>query len=208
MRFDPAWREHLTLRNGTPVVLRQLRPEDRDLLADGFAHLSPQARYQRFHGVKDALSPADLRYLTELDGKHHFALGATTADGKHGLGVARFVELEPGIAEPAVTVADECQGQGLGRLLLQRLIEAAQERGVHAFRFEVLADNQPMIKLLHELAPGAVAVRDGCEVTLEMPLARHTTGLFALLELAARGLLVVLQERWAKADSAHDHPKP
>lgn len=193
MHFNTAWHEHTTLRDGRAIELRLLRPGDRERLIDGFARMSPQARYQRFHGVRDALTSADLRYLTELDGRSHFALVALDDQTRKGLGVARFVELAPDIAEPAITVVDEAQGQGLGRLLLERLTAAASERGIRHFRFEVLADNTPMIKLLHEVAPGAREHRDGIEVTIDVPVEARQTGLQRLLAAAARGLFVVLQ---------------
>src|SRR6185369_4459759 len=103
--------------------------------------------------------PADLDYLTHLDGERHFALGAITAPdeggGLRGLGVARFVRVaaRPEAAEPAITVVDEAQGKGLGRLLLARLTAAAVERGVTTFCFEVLASNEPMRALIENLSP-------------------------------------------------------
>jgi len=50
-----------------------------------------------------------------------------------------------------VTVIDSAQKKGLGSLLLKRLAEAAQERGIDSFRCFVLADNKPMIDLLKQL---------------------------------------------------------
>src|SRR5207244_92171 len=108
----------------------------------GFAGLSAESRYRRFFSAKDRLSEAELRYLTEVDGVDHFALGALH-DGE-GAGVARFVRLRdrPDTAEAAIVVVDERQGCGLGRLLLTRLTEAARERGITRFRSDVLARNQ------------------------------------------------------------------
>lgn len=196
--FDSAWREHATLRDGRNVELRLLRKDDGAGLRDAFAHLSPQTRYQRFHGVRNELTAADLRYLTELDGVHHFALVAVDEVTGEGLGVARFVELAPGIAEPAVTVVDSAQGQGLGRLLLDRLVAAARERGIRHLRFEVLAENQAMRTLLQELAPNATVECDGIELVIDMPLEPVPSGLQRLLAAAAKGLFVLLQRPRAK----------
>src|SRR5262249_43108134 len=92
-------------------------------------------------------------------GMDHFALGAVVehADGhEEGVGVARFVRLadNPLAAEPAVTVVDDFQRIGLGRLLFDRLLCAAAERGVHELRALVLAENKPMLALLSKLGPG------------------------------------------------------
>ena len=51
-RFDERYREALELRDGSAIVLRTIRPDDKALLSAGFHRLSPQSRYLRFHGVK------------------------------------------------------------------------------------------------------------------------------------------------------------
>jgi GNAT superfamily N-acetyltransferase len=160
MFFDADYAEQVTLRDGTQIVVRPIRPDDKELLRRGFLRLSPESRYRRFFAAKHDLSAAELRYLTEIDGVRHFALGATSADGRDGIGVARFVQLdgEPGIAEAAIAVADEQQGKGLGSLLFQRLVAAAAERGVERFRCEMLGSNQGMADLVLSLAAEAPAV--------------------------------------------------
>jgi GNAT superfamily N-acetyltransferase len=204
-RFDADYREDATLGDGTPVLLRLVRPADAALLAAGFARLSPESRYRRFFTDKATLSESELRYLTDVDGERHFAIGARRRDrGDEGVGIARFVRLEdqPGVAEPAVAVVDEAQGKGLGRLLLSRLIAAAKERGVERFRFEVLATNAAMRNLLAELAPGSHESADGSTVVVEAVLADLADGappqpstnpLYRLLTLIASGLLLVRQ---------------
>jgi GNAT superfamily N-acetyltransferase len=164
MHFDPTYRERATLRDGTIAVLRCIRPDDKELLRRGFLQLSPESRYRRFFAAKQDLSADELRYLTEVDGVRHFALGAVTEDEHDGLGVARYVQLvhEPGVAEAAVAVADDRQGQGLGSLLFQRLVAAAAERGVRRIRCEMLASNQGMAELVRSLAPDpSITIQDG-----------------------------------------------
>lgn len=136
-----------------------IRADDKERLRAGFARLSPESRYLRFFAPKHRLSDAELRYLTEIDGVDHVAIGAArlTTDGAEGdgLGVGRFIRLAgtPAIAEAAIAVLDEVQGQGLGTLLFMRLIAAAIERGIARFRCEVLCDNQSMVDLVKRFAP-------------------------------------------------------
>ena len=201
-RFDPRYREETELEDGTPVALRLLRPEDRELLRQGFEQLSSESRYQRFMSVKPELTETDLERLTDVDGEDRFAIGAVrlTDDGREGegLGVARFARLpdEPEVAEPAVTVVDEAQGKGLGSLLLRRLGAAARERGVRFFRGEVLIRNERMQRLLQSHADARVVTRgDGTvQVLVALPLsdeAEEDEGpgqlLLRLLGQAARG---------------------
>ena len=174
--FGPDWAEELALRDGTRARLRTIRPTDKERLVAGLARLSPQSRYLRFFTDKQRLTDAELRYLTELDGEHHFAIGASRVDADggegEGLGIGRFVRLpgEPTVAEPALAVVDDAQGLGLGRLLLLRLIAAAAERGVKTFRCDFLAMNRGMQALLEDVSPDVRFRSDGPVVTAEFRL--------------------------------------
>jgi RimJ/RimL family protein N-acetyltransferase len=142
------------LRDGTPVLVRPVRPNDKELLRQGFDRLSPASRYRRFLAPVDELSEAELRYLTEIDYVDHFAWAAVRADRPgEGIGVARYIRLkeEPEVAEAAVTVIDEYQGKGLGTLLLALLGAAAVAAGIRTFRAYVLEGNVPMRDLLETL---------------------------------------------------------
>ncbi|HTE50861.1 MAG TPA: GNAT family N-acetyltransferase, partial [Kofleriaceae bacterium] len=145
--------------------------------------------------------PDELRYLTELDHVSHLAIGASCErDGRTvALGVARFIRLvdRPEVADAAITVVDDAQRLGLGRLLLQRLIAAAAERGIERFTCDVLATNDAMRGLLHSIAPDAIERPDGTTITIEMPLAGaviepdlvdRKSPVYRLLALIGRGL--------------------
>ena len=203
MRFDAAYSEEITLRDGTQVLLRPVRPDDAPMLLRAFERLSPHSRYLRFLGPKAGLSASELSYLTHVDGVRHFALAAIrleVARETDGLGIARFVTTAPGIAEPAVAVIDEMQGKGLGRALLERLHEAALERGIVRFSAEVLETNTPVISILEHLGPTAVASEGEGVLRVDISLAgagsegapapAHGT-LYRFLSLAARGAVVL-----------------
>lgn len=157
-RFGDSYEENVSLSDGARVQLRLIRPSDKDLLRDGFERLSPDSRYARFLAPKTRLTERELRYLTEVDGVDHFAVGALRrhlVSKDEGVGTARFVRLrdEPDTAEPAVTVVDAYQGKGLGTVLLQRLIEAAWERDIRWFRSELLAENVASKRMMEALGP-------------------------------------------------------
>ena len=199
--FDVEWREVVPLRDGTPVTLRMVRPDDKELLRRGFDQLSPTSRFRRFLSPKAALSETELAYLTEIDGTDHFAIGAVLErppKDELGVGIARFVRLgdEPEVAEPAIVVLDDVQGQGLGKVLLARLSAAAAERGVRRFRSDVLVDNDAMLSLLRSY-PGftPTSLGDGV-VRFEIPLSAATEEgslLARLLALAGKGVFRLLR---------------
>ena len=142
--------EPIRLRTGRDVRIRQIRPSDAHALKLAYARLSPRSKYQRFLAPKPQLSTADTRYLTEVDGEHHYALVATPADEPELIiGVGRYVRLsdDPLTAEFAIVVGDEFQGEGLATELLERLAAAAREGGVERFTATMLADNRPAHRL-------------------------------------------------------------
>lgn len=170
------WPEDFDVRDGQRLRMRPLVGSDKQKLVDGLLHLSPQSRYFRFFTEKTRFTEAELAYLTEVDGNHHYALGVAhlRPDGTEGDGVAvgRFVRLPdvPDVAEAAIAVVDEMHARGIGRRLLERLIEAARARGVRAFRMEFLSLNRPMQDLLESVSPGATFVGDGPVVVAEFPI--------------------------------------
>jgi GNAT superfamily N-acetyltransferase len=208
-RFDAAYREEVELEDGQMAVLRLVRPTDKELLLQGLARMSPEARYFRFMGPRRSLNASELRYLTEVDGENHFALGAVVvgADGREeGIGVARFIRLpgEPTVAEPAITVIDDYQGLGLGRVLLSRLVAAARERGVERFRCDFLAANRKIRGLFDQTFDTSCVVSQDAEtVTMEFLLptpklgerlrsALDGTALSRAFAHAARGVLATV----------------
>ncbi len=179
-RFHRDYEETVRLKDGTKAVLRLIRPSDKQLLLEGFERLSPQSRYTRFLAPKQRLTDDELRYLTEVDGLDHFAIVAlrrSTFGKEEGIGVGRFVRSKDQMdtAEPAITVADDHQGKGLGTILLHRLIDAAWERNVRQFRCELLAENTRMRELLPEIGSDAVIqLAEAGAVVVTFPLEAPT----------------------------------
>ncbi len=176
MRDRTTFCEEQTLADGARITLRFIRPDDAPELRRCFTRLSPRSRYLRFRGGLPELTEEMVAYLTRVDGDKHVAIVATTESldlkSEVGLGVARFVRLddEPGVAEAAVTVVDDAQGRGIGRLLMRALATLALERGVRVFRGEVLADNERMRHMLEEVGATARPV-DGDTLIFDVPVA-------------------------------------
>ena len=162
----------VALRDGSTVVIRPVRSADAPLLADGFARLSPESRRMRFLRRKDELSPAELRYFTDVDHHDHEALGALDRAGGRGVGIARYVRDagDPQSAEIAVTIVDDWQGRGLGTELLAQLSGRARAEGIRRFTALVSADNAAMAALLRSVSADLVRREHGT-VEYEIPLA-------------------------------------
>jgi len=170
------------LPDGRVIVIRPIRPDDQERLRASHARLSPLTRYRRFLSSKPYLSSADTTYLAVIDGCDHYALVATFApDGGDEtiIGVARFVRSprDPRVAEFAIVVGDQWQGQGVGRELMGRLVDAAVTRGVERFEATMLADNLAIRRLCERFAAGPLRrMRDGTTFEVEFALPTRDPG--------------------------------
>jgi acetyltransferase len=143
-----------TLRDGSTVLLRTIHPEDAQIETEFVERLSEESRYMRFFQPLKSLSPRMLARFTQLDYEREMAVIATITSGgaERILGVARYSpNSDPTSCEFAVVVADDWQGRGLGRLLMQRLIEAARAAGYQRMTGSVLHNNPPMHHLVRKL---------------------------------------------------------
>ena len=143
------------LSDGTRVLIRAIRPGDKDMLAKGLELLSEESRRRRFLGAKPRLTAAELRYLTEVDGDSHFALVAVRPENfAQIVAVARYVRLPetPTTAEAAIVVGDPWQRKGLGRRLAVMLADAAREHGIERFSATIASDNPGGLALMQTLS--------------------------------------------------------
>jgi RimJ/RimL family protein N-acetyltransferase len=156
----------LTLRDGTFVPVREVRPEDAPALRRLVGRLSERSAHMRYFGPMKELSEKKARYFAELDGWNRFALVALDPkDEGEVVAVVRYErEDDTDAAEYAAVVEDRMQGRGLGLGLTRHLIEAARKRGIRRFCAYVLPENREMLHLLRSLGlPESVQWEDGVE---------------------------------------------
>jgi nucleotide-binding universal stress UspA family protein/RimJ/RimL family protein N-acetyltransferase len=184
-----------TLRDGAPILIRALEPDDREALAEGFARLSPESRYRRFFAPAPELRERDLDHLMGVDHHDHEALVAVDARTGEGIGVARYVRIAPEVAEPAIVVADDWQRRGVATRLLDALVARAREEGVRRFEAPVLASNDEALRLLGRLGTARRRQAGGeVQVSIELPEApEESAGWRTLLREFATGAL-----RWSQ----------
>jgi RimJ/RimL family protein N-acetyltransferase len=143
------------LPNGTRVVIRSIRPDDKPLLSAALPRLSPESARGRFLTSKSSFSADELRYLTEIDGVRHVALVAVLADDPRLLiGVGRYVRIDEDYttAEIAIVVGDDFQAQGLGSRLGLLLADDARAQGVERFVATMLSENVAAHRLFAKIS--------------------------------------------------------
>jgi RimJ/RimL family protein N-acetyltransferase len=151
----------LELDDGAALRMRPIRPDDEPRLVELFHRLSPRTVYQRFFRAYDRLPDHWYHRFAHVDYRTRLALVAEQQEAGGPLlhAVARYEPGEAGGAtEIAIVVEDAWQHRGLGTLLLDALLAAAEARGLRRFTADVLADNRPMLRILARL--GHIRRRD------------------------------------------------
>lgn len=151
------------MRDGTRLHLRPVLPGDNERTATGPVEFSSETLYRRFQSGQ-ALNSSLMSYLFEVDYVDHFVWVLTEGADGPVVADARFVRdtNDPTIAEVAFLVADSYQGRGVGSFLMSALAVAAASDGVRQFTARVLAENDPMRRILDKL--GASWHRDDLNV--------------------------------------------
>jgi acetyltransferase len=157
------------LKDGTPVTIRPIRPEDEPLMIKFHEGLSDRSIYYRyFHMMKlsQRIAHDRLRRICFIDYNREMALVADMKDPQTGehriLGVGRLTKAR-GVneAEFAVLISDSYQGRGLGTMLLRKLIEIGRAEKLARIVAEILHENTEMQYVierlgfqLHSVVPG------------------------------------------------------
>ncbi len=145
----------VTLPDGTPTLLRPIRPEDEPALREAFGSLSPRAVRMRFFAPMKELSHRMAARLTQIDYEREMAL--VLADpGPAGrvklYGVVRLIaDPDNESAEYAIALRDEMAGHGLGTLLMRHIIDYARDRNIGEIHGDVLSENRVMLELARHL---------------------------------------------------------
>ncbi len=178
LAIRPYPREHeeqVELPDGRRVILRPIRPEDEPKHLTFFRGLGPDdLRFRFFHLVRE-MPHAELARYTQIDYDREMAFLALELDsGAEGpeLGIVRGIRHPNGsTAEFAIVVGSSARGQGLGRILLEKMIRYLHQSGVQYVVGRVLRDNVRMLALARSLGFSILGSPDGqgeLEVRLQL----------------------------------------
>ncbi len=156
IRPYPKWLEEpSTLRDGRPILLRPIRPEDEDAHQRLMARMTPEDIRLRFFRHITTFEHVEMARLTQIDYDREMAFIATAlgADGKpETLGVVRTItDSDNEETEFSVLVLSGLKGQGLGRILMEKMIRYCRGRGTRYMVGQILAENTGMLRLARVL---------------------------------------------------------
>lgn len=144
-----------TLRDGSRVSIRPIRPEDTRAQAEFFEGLSAHSKHLLFLAGVAQLREEDLERLCAPDESREMAYVAVASgpEGEKHVGVCRYASSRSPCdeAEISVAVADAWQHKGLATVLLKRLIEHARAKGVKRLYSVDSATNHRMRRLASHL---------------------------------------------------------
>jgi GNAT superfamily N-acetyltransferase len=139
---------NILLSDGSPVHLRQIRPDDAPAMLELHSRMSARTRYLRFFSPYPRVPRRHLERFVNVD--HHDREALVVLSGPRLMAVGRYERIAPGSpdAEVALVVEDAYQHRGIGSTLLEHLVEAARENGIRCFVGSVLLWNDPMLRMI------------------------------------------------------------
>lgn len=159
--------ERILLRDGSSVLIRRSTAQDEPALHAFLEGLCLDARRLRFF-----TGAADLDYaahLTATTDERHWGLIALNGAGEV-VAHATYVLIDEHTADVAIELDDHLHGRGLGTILIERLAELAEDRGVCRFIADVLPDNYEMLDVFRDGFDARTTYREGVEA-VEFPTA-------------------------------------
>jgi acetyltransferase len=149
-KYESSW----LLKDGTPVKLRPMIPEDEKLVEGLLRNCSEETLYFRYFNVLKSFPHSFLIRFTQNDYDRELGLAAigVPPGPEVMMGVGRLVMTpDRDTAEFAGIVADPWHSKGLGEKLIEEIINIARDYGVKLLWGEILATNEPMLGLVRKL---------------------------------------------------------
>ncbi len=147
-----ALERHVTLGDGTKVLLRPLKVEDAGLYPDFLAEVTQADLRLRFFAAMREVSPELIDKLIHYDPAHAMAFVAIEETTGTLLGVVRIHDDKDDVnGEFAILLRSRLKGHGLGWLMMKHMIAYAKARGLKTVQGQVLAENATMLQMCNEL---------------------------------------------------------
>jgi acetyltransferase len=141
------------LADGTPLVLRPIKPEDEPSWQEFHRHCSEESVHHRFNGALKASHESACRFcFPDYDREMPIIAEVEHGGRKSMIGLAQLVaDADHNRAEFAVLVSDSWQGRGLGSLMTEACLDIARDWGVRQVVAETAVTNTRMAKILDHL---------------------------------------------------------
>jgi acetyltransferase len=154
-RYVAPW----TMKDGTNVTIRPIRPEDEPAMVKFHETLSERSVYLRYFHLMNLEQRVQHERLTRIcfiDYDREMALVAERRNPETGeveiLGVGRMMKIHGTTeGEVAVLISDKWHRQGLGKELLQRLLIVGANEKLTKLTADILPDNRDVMRICEKL---------------------------------------------------------
>ncbi|WP_367989780.1 GNAT family N-acetyltransferase [Vibrio sp. NTOU-M3] len=146
--------QQVILRDNTSVLLRPILPEDEPLHAEFIHNVSKEDLYKRFFTDVGEFNHEALANLTQIDYDREMAFVAVSNQDGHPaiIGVARaLINPENTDAEFAILIRSDLKGNGLGRVLMEKIIDYCRSKGTVQMSGMTMPNNRGMLTLAQKM---------------------------------------------------------
>jgi len=154
IEYPEELKRNVTLKDGTKVLLRPIKPSDATLKHHLFYALSKDSVTKRYLGPLKTMPLKRVWPYVIVDYENEMSIVGTVMDkGTRSLiAIGSYARIpHTKMAEVSLVVRDDWQNRGLGTILLKYLIEIAKKKGFEGFTAWVLADNTKMMHIFKKL---------------------------------------------------------
>jgi RimJ/RimL family protein N-acetyltransferase len=173
VRYPEELERYQSLRDGTQIFFRPVKPTDELKLADMLYSLTPDSVHKRFFTHTMAFPHKNVQQLTNIDYQQNLAIvGLVPGPAEDEIvAIAQyFLDPKTQTAEVAFIVQDDWQQKGMGTLLLMYLIQVARQRGVKRFDAKVMPQNKAMLAVFQNSGLPVRRDYDGEAYSINMDL--------------------------------------
>ncbi len=150
--YPKEWERRLVLQPDWAIFVRPVRPDDEQMFAEFFRHVSEEDLRLRFFAPVKDLSHAFIARLTQIDYARAMAFVAIDEASGEMLGAVRLhADANHDSAEYAILLRSDLKGRGLGWKLMELIIAFARADGLNRIHGEVLRENIVMLRMCTEL---------------------------------------------------------
>ena len=150
--YPKEWERHVTLPDGTTLLVRPVRPEDEELYPPFLAAVTQQDLRLRFFAPVKEFSHTFIARFTQIDYARAMAFIAINEATGEMLGVVRLhSDADFDTAEFAILVRSDQKGHGLGWQLMQLIIAYARAQAIRTVHGQVLQENAAMLDMCRNL---------------------------------------------------------
>jgi len=164
---------HDTLKDGTEIFFRPVKPTDEEALSEMLYSLSEESVHTRYFMYTKQFPHSSVQRLTNIDYQNDLAIVGVVPSpaGEDVVAIAQyFLDPKTQVAEVAFIVQDDWQRRGMGTFLMNYLVEIARRRKVERFTASVLPVNKPMLAVFENSGLPIQTDFDGDSYSVELDL--------------------------------------